>query len=319
MTPRTLLLAALASLPVSGCVPALVEFPRERTPQEAPSVFFELPDAPGPVEPDPRGVITATDTGVTDPVGEGAGTAVGVEDQDPWVDPADTEASGETQCGVVTSQSGWCASLRDEAGVGAVVGFVGLDDGLVCDAVVADVGTSTLTATSLALGGTGASWCDGANVVHTVDLLSGQVTTSTSTSMTCAAVTSAMGGLAVLPQGLSRDVTWFADVDELLSGAGVRWPVRPWASRLAADSSLVYAAWHETDMIERWQPTGVELEPLELDWFGFLYGLDSVDGDRLVVLDEARDLRVFDAVTGDTLDQIPLSGAWSGLACFPEP
>ncbi len=318
MAHRLLLLATCAALPLGACTPALVEYPRERTPLQSPDPVFELPDAPGFDAPQ-QTLSSGSEPGVVDPDRQGAGGSPGVAVADAEVDPDDTAGGGDTQCGAVTSQSGWCAALRDEPGVGAVVGLIGLDDGLVCDAVLANVGTSTLSATSLALQGSEASWCDGANVVHTVDLQTGQVTTATSTSMTCAAVTAAMGGLAVLPQGLSRDVTWFADVDELLSGSGVRWPVRPWASRIAADSALVYAAWHQTDLIERWQPTGVELEPLELDWFGFLYGMDSVQGSRLVILDDARDLRVFDASTGDTVDQIPLGGAWSGLACFPEP
>ncbi len=318
MPPRTLLIATLASLPLSACSPALVEYPRERTPLASPEVHFDLPETPllDAAEHDDQGVF---DVGEVDPVDEGAGEQLSMEEQEPDLDLGDTELETTTPCSAITSQSGWCAGLRDEPGVGAVVGFIGLDDGTVCDAMVADVGSSTLAATSLAIHGTEASWCDGANVVHTVDLQSGQVTTFTSTGMTCAAVTGAMGGLAVLPQGLSRDVTWFADVDEMMNGVGARWPVRPWASRLAADSSLVYAAWHETDLIERWQPSGVELEPLELDWFGFLYGLDSVDGNRLVILDELRDLRLFDATTGDTVEQIPLTGAWSGLSCFPEP
>ncbi len=318
MHPRTLLLATLASLLLSACSPALVEYPRERSPLESPEAFFDTPNAPLVGEAEHNG-YPFLDVGETDPGDEGPGEPLSMEEQEPNLDLGDTEIETTTPCSAITSQSGWCAGLRDEAGMGAVVGFIGLDDGTVCDAMVADVGASTLAATSLAIHGTEASWCDGANVVHTVDLQSGQVTTFTSTGMTCAAVTGALGGLAVLPQGLSRDVTWFADVDEMINGVGVRWPVRPWASRLAADSSLVYAAWHETDLIERWQPTGVELEPLELDWFGFLYGLDSVDGNRLVILDQARDLRIFDAATGDTVDQIPLSGAWSGLSCFPEP
>ena len=312
---RPSLLAALAATTLTACAPALVEYPRARAPFAVPDVALELPAGPEVGGPQ-QGWVDEVLVGGDEPGVAHHGTQL----EDPTADfSPDEEPTTEGQCAAVMAQSGWCASLRDAPGVGAVVGFIGLDDGAVCDAMAADVGASTLTATSLAVAGTQAAWCDGSSVIHTVDLATGDVTTSASTAVSCAGMTEAQGGLAVLPQGLGRDVTWYANVDEVLSGGGVSWPVRPWASRLAADATTVYAALHETDMIERWLPTGVELEPLELDWFGYVHGLDAVAGGRFVVLDSARDLRVFDADSGDTLDTIALTGSWSGLACFPAP
>lgn len=318
MTRRAPLCAALGAVALTGCSPALVEFPRERAPFETPLPELTLPDAPEVETPALGTFGGGFEPGVFDPGTESTHHLASPTDPLDGFVP-DEEPVDTSQCGAVTSQSGWCASLRDAPGVGAVVGFIGLDDGSVCDAVVADVGTSTLTATSLAVRGTLASWCDGANVIHTVDLSTGDVATATSTASTCTAMTEMQGGLAVLPQSLGRDVVWYPDIAELLDGGGQSWPVRPTASRLAADSTTIWAAMHQTDTLTRWLPSGVELEPLELDWGGMIYGMDAVVGQRVVLLDDNRDVRVFDTITGATLDQIPLSGAWAGLACFPTP
>lgn len=315
MTTRTPLFAALGAVTLAGCTPALVEYPRERIPFHEPDVIFADVERPEVEEGGSEDALeTPSDPQVDGPVGEVERPTDPLAEFDPGYTEPDT-----SQCGDVTSQSGWCASLRDEPGVGAVVGFIGLDDGAVCDVLFAEVGASTLTATSLAVQGTQTAWCDGANVVHTVDLATGAITTSTSTASACAAMTEMQGGLVVLPQNMGRDLVWYPGVAALLDGDGISWPVRPWASRIAADSSTIYAATHQTDTIERWEPSGIALEPLELDHSGFLYGMDTVDGDLLVILDDSRDLRLFDAVTGDTVDLIPLSGNWSGLACFPSP
>ena len=124
----------------------------------------------------------------------------------------------------------------------------------------------------------------------------------------------------MLPQALGRDIKWFPRLSDMGGTTNqVVWPVRPWATRLAADSEVIYASWHQTNSITRWLADGTELDSLTLDNFGWIHGLDAAGGDRMVVLDDQRDLAIYDSVTGALTVTIDLDGAFSGLACFPEP
>ena len=236
-------------------------------------------------------------------------------------DPVPQLPAGESPgCAAVVGQTGWCATLKDHPGPGSGVTFVGLDDGQTCSPLEASVGTSVLSVSSLALQGTTMAWCDSGGILHQVDLSTGAVQTVANPALFCGGLTSASGGFAVLPQALGRNITWYSRLSDMVGGDdGVTWPVRPVATRLAADSLVIYAAEYETDLVTRWLTDGTELESLLLDDWGEINGFDAAPQDRMVVLNDERDLSVYDRVTGALLENIELDGTFAGLACFPEP
>ncbi|MCO4771475.1 MAG: hypothetical protein KDA24_15690 [Deltaproteobacteria bacterium] len=308
----TPIVLALGSFALVACEPALVTFPGDGQGRGDLEVLgLDLPDAPGDV--DAGGTIS----------GPGAqigldGTVVRPDSSD--LGPPALPLDEETGCAPVVSQSGWCATLKDTPGPGSGVTFVGLDDGAMCSPLEVPVGVSVVTANSLALQGTTMAWCDSVGVVHQVDLSTGVVTTTSSPSLDCAGLTSAGGGFALLPASASHNIAWYPRLSDMIGGGnGSTWPVRPTASRISADTAVVYAAEEETDLITRWTLDGGEVDSLLLDDFGVINGFDAAPGDRLVILDGQRDLAIYDRVTGALTDAMALDGQHAGLVCFPEP
>ena len=303
----------LTTLAAAGCDVASVSFPADRGGRpDLEALGLELPEEPGTVQSDGRaegfgGALAFQPTAVRP---NGGGDVV------PSLPPEVTDGD----CGSVVSQSAWCVTLRDHPGPGSGVTFVGLDDGGSCSPLDASVGVSVLTVASLGLQGTTLAWCDSIGVIHQVDLSTGDVVTTASPSLACGSMTSAAGGFAVLPQGTGGDIQWFERLSEIMGGgSGLTWPFRPVANRLAADSQIVYAAEATTDNITRWLSDGTELEPLTLDDFGLIRGMDAAPGNRMVLLNDQRDLVTYDRITGAQLEIFGMAGNYAGLACFPEP
>lgn len=306
-------LLVLTALAAVGCEPASVSFPADRGGR--PDLEFlglDLPEAPAAV--DSEGTAEGfAGTIVFEP---GAVRPNGHDGDLPQL-PSGIE---DDECGAVVSQSAWCVTLRDHPGPGSGVTFVGLDDGVSCAPLDASVAVSVLNVASLGLQGTTLAWCDASTVVHRVDLATGIVVTTANPSLGCGSMTSAAGGFAVLPQGTTGEIQWFARLSDILGGgAGFTWPFRPVANRIAADSQIVYAAEATTDNITRWLSDGTELEPLTLDDFGLIRGMDAAPGNRMVLLNDQRDLVTYDRITGAQLETIAMAGNYAGLACFPEP
>lgn len=305
----SLVLTATIGLCAAGCEPLLVVYPGE----------------PGPDEILPPQVSSPTGfDGTDDALGGGSLgdslTFASLRPKDDLSAPVLPGPGSLEGCAAVTSQSSWCATLEDTPGPGASVVFLGLDDGTTCEPATANVGSSVVGVGSLALQGTTLAWCDTAGTVHSVDLRTGDTTSVASAGNFCGGLTAALGGFAALPQSLGRDVSWYARLSEMSQGnEGQTWPVRPWATRLAGDSEMVLAAWHDTDTITRWLPDGTQLEDLELSQTLFINGFDVLQGDQLAVLDENRTLRVFQQESGEVLDELVLDATYYGLACFPEP
>ncbi len=309
---RTLLsFLVLGSLALAACEPALVSFPADRDSRgDVEPLGLELPEGPGSVGSQGSLGAPGETTGFGDTIVRPDGT-------DPVPQLPVAESSG---CSAVVSQMGWCATLKDHPGPGSAVTFVGLDDGQTCSPLEASVGSSVLSVSSLALQGTTMAWCDSGGVLHQVDMSTGAVQTTANPALFCGGLTSASGGFAVLPQALGRNITWYPRLSDMLGGDdGVTWPVRPVATRLAADSLVIYAAEYETDLVTRWLIDGTELESLVLDDWGEINGFDAAPQDRMVVLNDQRDLSIYDRITGALLESIELDGTFSGLVCFPEP
>ena len=301
----------LGSLALAACEPALVSFPADRGARgDLEALGLGLPEGPGSVESQ-----SSLDTpGETTVVGD---TIVRPDGTDPVPQLPAGESPG---CAAVVGQTGWCVTLKDHPGPGSGVTFVGLDDGQTCSPLEASVGTSVLSVSSLGLQGTTMAWCDSGGILHQVDLSTGAVQTVANPALFCGGLTSASGGFAVLPQALGRNITWYSRLSDMVGGDdGVTWPVRPVATRLAADSLVIYAAEYETDLVTRWLIDGTELESLVLDDWGQINGFDAAPQDRMVVLNDERDLSIYDRVTGALLENIELDGTFAGLACFPEP
>jgi|GEM_PF-5716459 len=307
-------LLVLASLAVAGCDAVLVTFPADRGGRpDLEALGFDLGDVPD-------GVLGSEGTlGGLDSLGLSTNDVrpnggAGFEAPLPPVD------GGDSECGPVVSQTGWCVTLRDHPGPGSGVTFIGLDDGATCAPVDAPVAASVLNVGSLGLQGTTLAWCDAGGGVHQVDLSTGSVVTTAIPSLGCDSLTSAAGGFVILPDGSGSDLKWFPRLSEMLNGgSGTTWPVRPSADRIAADTQVIYTAQQQTDVVSRWLTDGTVLEPLVLDDFGLIYGLDSAPGNRMVLLDGQRDLVVYDRITGAQTDVFSLSSNFAGLACFPEP
>jgi len=304
-------LLVLSSCALAACDPAIVVFPGDRGAGGFDDFVFDVPEGPGGVTPggtaDTPGAIGGLDLDMPRP-----DTHTGETPQLP--------GDAAVGCSAVVSQSAWCATLEDLPGPGSSVTFVGLDDGTTCSPLDVSVGSSVLSVSSLALQGTTLAWCDAAGAVHEVDLSTGAAQTTANPGLYCGGLTAAAGGFAMLPQALGRDIKWFPRLSDMGGTTNqVVWPVRPWATRLAADSEVIYASWHQTNSITRWLADGTELDSLTLDNFGWIHGLDAAGGDRMVVLDDQRDLAIYDSVTGALTDTIDLDGTFSGLACFPEP
>jgi hypothetical protein len=307
-------LLSLMTLALAGCEPALVSFPADRGGRaDLEALGLEVAPLDGAVQPGgqtgPAQDLFGVDWGSVRPDGGGNGA-----------DPVPALPEVGDDCTAVVRQTGWCATLRDSTGPGVSVTFVGLDDGATCAPLTAQVAGTVASVGSLALQGTILAWCDASSVVHEVELGTGRVITTANPALACEGLTSAAGGFALLPQGQGHDITWYPRVGSMATGEGaVEWGFRPEANRIAADSQLVYTALQTTDSIRRWTPDGTELETLTLDDSPLIRGMDAAPGNRLVLLDDQRDLAVYDRITGAQTASIPLDGAFSGLACFPEP
>ena len=92
-------------------------------------------------------------------------------------------------------------------------------------------------------------------------------------------------------------------------------------SRLTAGGDVVYFAWHETKLVDRYSLSAGDLGPVELETFEepFVQGIDVTPDGWLVINGGVSGdmLHVFDAETGTALFDVAAgaSGITSGLHC----
>jgi hypothetical protein len=228
------------------------------------------------------------------------------------------------QCGVLFKQANTCLTLNR----GERVEAVGMEDGSSCTVVA--LGPSELGSADIGDGiavlGEHLYFC-GDDTLWSVDLRTGDVS---SLGHTCSTVSAwKPNGLSLMRQPVGATALVGVEVDE-----GQATDVEPTVlvadldrtvSRHAVDGDTLYAAWHSTDTIERYDlATGTWQEPLRLQGFDdWVLGIGIMNSGHLAVPQRISEpFHIFDLETGE--DVTPWDGeianlSAAGLVCDPYP
>ena len=227
-------------------------------------------------------------------------------------DPVDDGLVELSECPELTTESVYCLTA-----VGGGLDLVGVDTGTQCPLGPGFEEGSPLT--SLGWIGNDVYACSDPtgnadfSLAH-VDLVSGILETS---DVGCRAAAALDGQILTLPSSPSGPVLTYDSFDDATMGVSEEIDFSPQASRVTAADGTIYAAWHSTDVLERYSVA--EQAPLpDLVMGGYdswVQGM-SVVGNRLFVVTWSGTLLELDATTGE---QVSESEGWPGhgLACRP--
>lgn len=156
-------------------------------------------------------------------------------------------------------------------------------------------------------------YCDQAGVVR-VNLVDGSAETG---GQPCSAVTSLGGAVLVNgPQFPEQQFTSYLSFEDVLADDPLgTFQVDPWAEVFAENEATLFAAWHSTSFIERFDlATEQQLPDLVLEGYDdWIRGM-SIVGSRLF-LHDGFILREFDRDSGAAVQGFELEGMREGLAC----